>query len=324
MLVAVSVDMEGASQLRSVRETFGCTPEYWETGKPGLETDVAGACEGLLSGGASELVILDNHGGNTVNVSPESLPPGARLETWHVYDLHEHGVDAMFQVGYHARGGVDGFLSHTFVPGLRLRVGDELISESHVMVWASEVPLLGIVGNDLHRETLGSLEGTPYLVVQESVGRDAMRPVFTAPEDGLDAIRSFAHACMRGRAYAPSFEAPAGVTFEASMPNGRDVIEEMAGAGWERVGDVEFAVELDTWPDSRGPLAAAMNAAVAPFMPYLMSGFVSADEAAAADRERVGALVSILDAWAAESQPQWYTEASDPFPAGVAEQLGTV
>ena len=106
------------------------------------------------------------------------------------------------------------------------------------------------------------------------------------------------------------------------MPNGRDVIEEMAGAGWACAGDVEFAVELDTWPDSRGPLAAAMRAAVAPFMPYLLSGFASADEAAAADRERVGSLVSILDAWAAESQPQWYTDAADPFPAGVADQLG--
>ena len=80
------------------------------------------ACEGLLAGGASELVVLDNHGGNTVNVSPASLPHGARLETWNVYDLREHGVDAMFQVGYHARGGVDGFLSHTYLPGLRLRV----------------------------------------------------------------------------------------------------------------------------------------------------------------------------------------------------------
>jgi D-aminopeptidase len=97
MLVAVSVDMEGASQLRSVREIFGCMPEYWETGKPRLEADVAAACEGLLAGGASELVVLDNHGGNTVNVSPESLPPGARLETWNVYELREHGVDAMFQ-----------------------------------------------------------------------------------------------------------------------------------------------------------------------------------------------------------------------------------
>ena len=41
MLIALSVDMEGASQLRSVCETFGCMPEYWETGKPRLEADVA-------------------------------------------------------------------------------------------------------------------------------------------------------------------------------------------------------------------------------------------------------------------------------------------
>ena len=305
MLIAVSVDMEGASQLRSVREIFGCMPEYWETGKPRLEADVAAACEGLLAGGASELVVLDNHGGNTVNVSPESLPPDARLETWNVYDLREHGVDAMFQVGYHARGGVDGFLSHTYLPGLRLRVGSELISESHGRAWAAEVPLLGIVGNDLHQQTLGSLERTPYLVVQESIGRDAMRPVFANPQDGLDAIRSFAQATVRDGASAPAIAAP-------------------AGASWARVGDVEFAVELDTWRDSRGPLAAAMNAALAPFIPHWLSGFASADEADAADQERVGQLVTIFDAWAAESHPQWYTEAADPFPTGVAERLGAV
>ncbi len=320
MFVAVSVDMEGASQLRNVREIFGCMPEYWQTGKPRLEADVAAACEGLLAGGASELVILDNHGGNTVNVSAESLPPGARLETWNVYELREQGVDALFQVGYHARGGVDGFLSHTYLPGLRLRVGGELISESHGRAWAAEVPLLGIVGNDLHQQTLGSLTGTPYLVVQESIGREAMRPVFSDPQDGLDAIRSFAHECAWDSASAAAIAAPTGVTFEASMPNGRDVVD-MGGAGWARVGDVEFAVELETWPDSRGPLSAAMNAALAPFMPYWLSGFASADEADAADQERVGQLVTIFDAWAAESHPQWYTEAADPLPAGIAERL---
>jgi D-aminopeptidase len=43
MIVAVSVDMEGASQLRSVREIFGRFPEYWATGQPQLEADVAAA-----------------------------------------------------------------------------------------------------------------------------------------------------------------------------------------------------------------------------------------------------------------------------------------
>jgi len=322
MIIAVSVDMEGASQLGSVREIFGCMPEYWETGKPRLEADVTAACEGLLAGGASELVVLDNHGGNTVNVSPETLPAGARLETWNVYDLADHGVEAMFQVGYHARGGVHGFLSHTYVPGLRLRADGELISESHGRVWAAEVPLLGIVGNDLHQQTLGSLEGTPYLVVQESVGRAAMRPVFRDPRHGLDAIRAFAQACVRDSRSASAIAAPAGATFEASMPNGREVVEDMTGAGWTPVADVEFAVDLETWRDSRGPLAAAMNAALAPFMPYWLSGFASAEEADAADQERVEQLVTIFDAWAAESRPQWYTKPADPYPAGVAERLG--
>ena len=30
----------------------------------------------------------------------------------------------------------------------------------------------------------------------------------------------------------------------------------------------------------------------------------------------------IFDGWADESQPEWYTEAADPFAAGVGERLG--
>jgi D-amino peptidase len=316
MLVVVSVDMEGASQLRDVRETFGCFPEYWDTGKPRLEADVAAACEGLLAGGASELVVLDNHGGNTINVSAESLPPGARLETWNVFDLEEHGAAAMFQVGYHARGGIDGFLSHTYMPGLRLRVGDELISESHARAWASEVPLLGIIGNDRHRETLGSLADTPFLVVQESIGRSAMRPVFEEPREGLDAIRAFAEGCARGAASSPPISAPTEVTFAASMPNGSEVADQMLAAGWTRVGEVEFSVELAHWRDAREPLAAAMNAAIAPFVPYWLGGFASADDAARADQSRVAEVAEIFDAWAEESQPEWYSEPAPALPRG--------
>jgi D-amino peptidase len=304
MLVAVSVDMEGVSQLRNVREIFGCFPEYWATGKPRLEADVAAACEGLLAGGASELVVLDNHGGNTINVSQESLPNGARLEQWNVFELGERGVDAMFQVGYHARGGVNGFLSHTYIFDLRLRADDELISESHGRAWAAEVPLLGIVGNDVHERTLGSLAGTPFLVVQESVGRAEMRPVFDSPDEGIDAIRSFAEQCVgSGR----SVEAPAGITFGASMPTADEVVEPMADGGWVRVGETEFAVELAHWSDARRPLDAAMNAALAPILPYWLGAFGSAEDAARADQDRLAQLGQIVDAWATGTQPEWYT-----------------
>jgi D-aminopeptidase len=320
-VIAVSVDMEGASQLRSVREIWGCLPEYWQTGKPRLEDDVAAACEGLLAGGASELVVLDNHGGNTVNVSAAALPDGARLETWRDFDLRDHGVESTFQVGYHARGGVEGFLSHTMVPGLRLRADGELISESHCRIWASGVPLLGITGNDLHQQTLGSLSGTPFLVTQKSLGRSAMSPVWEEPEDGRAAIHDFAERCARDAPSAPVPTEPTGVTFEASMPNGHEVADEMTDGGWTRSGEVEFSAHLRTWREAREPLAVAMNAALAPFLPYWLGSFESAEEAATADQERVDDLRVIFDAWAEDSGPEWYTEAADPLPAGARERL---
>jgi D-aminopeptidase len=88
MRVVLSVDMEGVSQLSDPREIFAFRPEYWATGKPRIEADTAAAARGLLSGGAREVIVLDNHGGgNPQNVSPESLPEGARLETWNAFEL---------------------------------------------------------------------------------------------------------------------------------------------------------------------------------------------------------------------------------------------
>ncbi len=89
------------------------------------------------------MIILDNHySGNPVNVSPGLPAPGARLETWNGFELPHRNIDAMFQRGYHSRGGGKGFFSHTYGPSLRLRVGDELISESHGRAWAAQAPLL--------------------------------------------------------------------------------------------------------------------------------------------------------------------------------------
>ena len=169
MLVAVSADMEGISQLRDPRSILAFERSYWSDGRRQMTADVAAAAAGLLRGGADEVVVLDNHGsGNPENVIGSELPAGARMEPWNVFDLAEHGVNAMLQVGYHARAGVPAYISHTYVPRLRLRVNGELISESHGRIWAAGVPLLGIIGNDAHQRTLGSLGEVPFLVVQRA------------------------------------------------------------------------------------------------------------------------------------------------------------
>jgi D-amino peptidase len=306
--IVLSVDMEGISQIGDPHETLACRAEYWATGKPRMEAETAAAAEGLLAAGATEVVVLDNHGsGNPENVSPACLPAGARLETWNVFDLPAHGVDGMLQVGYHARGGVEGFISHTYVPGLRLRADGELLSESHGRAWAAGVPVLGIVGNDAHRDTLGSLSGVPFLVVQRSHGRSAMEPVFANAEEGLRAIRDFAAERVRGIADANRPAVPADVTFEASMPNGVEQVEAMQAAGWRRTGEVEYAVNVRAWSDARRPLAGAMGAAMATLGP----DWVGASSAAAAkelDPQRVAALSEAMTRWCSGSFPEWFTE----------------
>jgi hypothetical protein len=302
VLVVLSADMEGISQLRCAREIFAACPEYWESGKPRYEEEVAAACEGLLAGGATEIVVLDNHGsGNPANIDAAALPAGARLETWNVWDLPERGVDAMFQVGYHARGGVDGFLSHTYALDLRLRCGDELISESHGRAWAARTRLIGITGNDLHEQTLGSLSGTPYLVVQRSAERGVAEPVV-----GLDSIREFARTCAENVGEMPPVDVPSATRLAASMPHGAAVEDTMRRGGFTRTGEVEYEIALASWRDAREPVGTAMLAAFAPVLEDWSNELTSPERANAYDQGKRERLVTAVDAWTETSGPEWF------------------
>jgi D-amino peptidase len=302
--------MEGISQLRHPYEIFACRPEYWDTGRARMQRDTDAAVAGLLEGGAGEVIILDNHAsGNPVNVTTDHLPDSVRLETWNVFELPEHGIDAMLQVGYHARGGGTGFVSHTYGPGLRLRVDDELISESHGRAWASQAPLIGIVGNDSHRDTLGSLAETPYLVVQRTVRNDLAEPVFDADE-GDDAIRAFARDAVRTTRALPAPSIPRDVAFAASLTNGHEQQQALEAAGWKRTGDVEYEARLANWSDARELIPAAMAAALVPLMPFWV-GATSREQATALDPARVERISEIADQWTGRIHPDWYIAPDD-------------
>src|SRR4051812_45140240 len=60
MLVALSADMEGVSQLDDWRAIFAFDPAYWREGRAQMEAEVAAAARGLLTGGADEVVVFDN------------------------------------------------------------------------------------------------------------------------------------------------------------------------------------------------------------------------------------------------------------------------
>jgi len=192
------------------------------------------------------------------------------------------------------------------VPGLRLRVDGELIGESHGRAWAAGVPLLGIVGNDAHERTLGSLAGVPYLAVQRTSSLRHATPVFDGEAAG-DAIAAFAADALRQGGVIPA--APSDLLFEASLRAGDEQIRTLTAAGWRQQSETEFAVDLASWRDAREPLAAAMGAAIVPWLRYFTGFDVTSEAAAEAvhdeailreGRERI-------DVWLDEPQPEWLT-----------------
>jgi D-aminopeptidase len=282
MRVALSVDMEGVSQLDDWRAVLAFDPAYWHEGRAQMEAEVAAAARGLLSGGADEVVVLDNHAsGNPVNVRPESLPAGARLETWNLFDLRERGVNAQLQVGYHSRAGLDAFFPHTYAPELVLHVDGEPISESHGRAWAAGVPLLGICGNDVHGRTLGSLDGVPYLVAQRTSSTVDARSAAT-----LDEIERFAEGVARA----------GGVPVRP--PQRARLVAFVRG-------DQLYALDLARWEDARQPIADAMAAAVAPWLPYFTTFDLTSEEAMTAvqDEPLVREGRDAFEAWLARAGP---------------------
>lgn len=278
MVVALSADMEGIARLRDPRSILAFERSYWREGRELMTADVVAAVEGLLSAGADEVVVLDNHGsGNPENVIAGALPDRARLSNRNVFDLGEERVDALLQVGYHARAGVPAFVSHTYVPSLRLRVDGEPISETHGRAWAAGIPLLGITGNDAHQRTLGGgLPDVPYLVVQETTSMEQVVPVFPDEHSARDAIAGFAARALKegGVEIVP----PSRLTFEAAVEGDADT-SALSAAGWKAVDDSVYAIELSDWSRAREPLAAAMSAAISPWMPYFGSFELSSEEA---------------------------------------------
>ena len=272
MRVAVVFDMEGVSQIGDPRETLPLYAEYWRTGRSKLTDDIVAAACGLLEAGASEVVVCSHHGAGGEpwpNVLVDRLPDGVRLSpNLEDFEIALH-ADAMFQVGVHAPGGDPSFMSHTTLPGLRLRIGSEILSESHIWAWSSGLPLLGMVGSAELGRVLGSLDAVPFLAVQRSLDRANALPVHATPEQSRDEITAFAAACYRHAARRTVLSPGGPVRLEASVQNGDEAAPEMQVAGWARLDRTTFVIERETWRADDEAIPAAIDAAAgAAWEPY--------------------------------------------------------
>jgi len=116
--IYISADMEGITGLVDADDVQPGGRDY-ERGRLMMAEDVNAAVRGAVAAGASDIIVNDAHGPMR-NLLPDTVDPRARLLRGKPKQMgmlagltSEH--DAMICVGYHARAGTLGVLSHSFM-----------------------------------------------------------------------------------------------------------------------------------------------------------------------------------------------------------------
>lgn len=118
MRIYISADMEGITGLVDAHDVQPGGRDY-ERGRVMMTEDVNSAVRGALAGGATQVTVNDAHGPMR-NLLPELLHPAAALirgrpKPMGMLEGLSGDFDATVCIGYHARAGTLGVLSHSFM-----------------------------------------------------------------------------------------------------------------------------------------------------------------------------------------------------------------
>ena len=205
MKVFISADMEGVTGVTHPQDVIPGRSQY-ERFRRFLTADVNAAIEGAARAGATEFLVNEAHDGMR-NILLEDLDDRAELIIGSRKPLSMmqgfEGSDIAFFVGYHARAGMEGILSHTFsspnvVTGVELN--GEPCSEARmnaILAGLSNIPVGLVTGDDLTCAEAESLyTGVKTARVKTAIDRYTARCL--PQRVALEKIRGGAEAAVRG------------------------------------------------------------------------------------------------------------------------------
>jgi D-amino peptidase len=178
----ISADMEGASGVTWTADVQVGT-EQWQRFRKMFTSDVNACVAGLHAGGATDVLVNEAHSSQR-NILLEDLDIRARMLTGRHKPLSmmqgiDSGVDGVVFLGYHTGAGVEGVLSHTYLPNQITGVWLDGVHASegrlHAALAAEHgAPVLLVTGDDLTCEDAGSYAPDARTVaVKECVSRYA-------------------------------------------------------------------------------------------------------------------------------------------------------
>jgi len=131
----IVADMEGISGIDALQQVspFG-EPGPYREGCRLMAGDVNAAAEGLLAGGAETVHVRDLHFlGNNLRVEDLHLKVELVQELPEERLVEEYALAVL--LGIHRRADNRGFLSHTLMPDLQVRIGGRAVGEAELLAW---------------------------------------------------------------------------------------------------------------------------------------------------------------------------------------------
>lgn len=244
MKVYISADMEGVTGVTHSQDVIPGRSQY-ERFRAFLTADVNAAIEGAARAGVTEFLVNEAHDGMR-NILLEDLDPRAQIIVGQRKPLSMmqglEGSDVVFFVGYHARAGTNGILSHTFdsptvVTGVELN--GEPCSEARMnatLAGLQGIPVGLVTGDDLACAEAESLyPGVRTANVKTAIDRYTARCL--SPEASHERIREAAQRAAEGTGDLIPYTPGAPYSFTVEFATASAAASVLFFPGLERVDD---------------------------------------------------------------------------------------
>ena len=191
MKVFVSVDIEGVAGVSDAVQGRAGHPEH-DRARRLMTGEASAAVRGAFAGGAETVMVADSHG-TMLNLLPDELDPRARLiagapRPGSMLEGLDGSFGAVVLVGFHARAGAVGVMSHTYSGAAfaEIRINGTPVGEFGLfrgLALELGVPVVAVTGDDRLAEEVAAVDPTiARVVVKRCLGNWA--------SDGLSPERS--------------------------------------------------------------------------------------------------------------------------------------
>lgn len=262
MKIMILTDLEGPSGVNGRSDGIGNTILNRPTSEQALVNEVNACCEGLVAGGATEIVVLDGHGGsNSIDIF--KLHPKARLlQTGGFGPIAylDRSYDALVQLGAHGMQSSMGFLCHTYNSHgvAEMRLNGKQIGEIGVcsrMAGYFKVPTILVSGDETACREAHDELGAAVATVATKQAYSRYAALNYPPEQVYADLRAAAETALRNLAKMPCLKAePAYELRVRSMCPNQTFAFEMLGIERLDEATMRFVSDdfIDLWAQRNG------------------------------------------------------------------------